>query len=455
MTNGRTYVVFAIAVIGCALGGFTQTATNVMVVAIGQDFGISLAFAQLATTVFMLASGVFMPVTAFLTKRYPLRTLLVLAWALQLAGSLIIFVSPNFIIVIIGRILQAVSIGVTMPLVQTLAVTRFPGKVSIAMGIAGIALGFAPNVGPTVGGVFAGSIGWRYFFLVLVVFSIVLIIVSLIAADTDEPAFGEQHLDMVSVLLSTIGFGALLLGFSNASDTGFADAATIACLVIGAIGVIAFLVRQQRGKNPLINLSIFKNGRFRYGFIGIACLCGSFLGITLVLPLFWQNIAGGTALEAGMLLLPAAVAALIMNPVAGILSNKLGYYKVIFAAAICMIIGAGSFLFTTAETPFWALMIMQALRAIGISSLIGPIAAWSLETLQPVLTADGSSFSTLIRQISGSIATALMVLGISTGATMGNALFGFHIAYGISAVLAIALFVAILIQRIREARGAA
>ena len=446
MNTSRLYILFAVIVIGCALGGLAQTATNAMMTAIGTELGTNVALGQLITTVFMLVSGVCMPVAAYLTKRFSLRALFVASWLFLFAGSVIIFLAPSFELLLVGRVLQAISVGISMPLSQTLSIACFPGKESIAMGIAGIAIGFAPNIGPTIGGFFAGTVGWRFFFLMLAVLAIVLIAVSIFIADADKPAYEQQRLDMASVLLSTIGFGGLLLGFSFASDAGFGDIRTIVCLIIGVIGVIAFLLRQRRHAHPLLSLDVFRNAHYRNSFIATACLFTSFMGIILVLPLYWQNLRGGTALEAGMLLLPAAIVALIANPVAGILSNRLGYYKVIIPASICLIVGAASFLATTEETPFAVLIVMQAVRAAGISSLVGPLVSWGMSKLDHSLIADGSSFSTLIRQVCASIGTALMVLGMSIGQALGNALLGYHIAFAFSTVMAVGVLVFALVQ---------
>ena len=277
-------------------------------------------------------------------------------------------------------------------------------------------------------------------------FSLVLIALSLIFVEKGKAALEEKRIDIFSAVLSTIGFGGLLLGFSFASNVGFADPATIGSLAVGAIGVIAFLLRQKRASNPLIDLVIFKDSQYRRGFIAIAFLHCSFLGIVLVLPLFYQTLCGGTALESGMLLFPPAFVALIMNPIAGFLANRLGYYKVMIPACIIMFIGAVSFVFVTPSTPFIVLAVMQCVRAVGVSSVIGPLAAWGLETLKGKLIADGSSFSTLIRQISGSIATAIMVLAITTGTLFGDPLMGFRAAFGLSTVMVFLTPIAILAQ---------
>ena len=446
MSQTRLYILFATIVIGCALGGLTQTATNAMMTAIGTELGTNVALGQLMTTVFMLVSGVCMPVAAYLTKRFSMRALFIAAWLFLLVGSVIIFFAPSFELLLVGRVLQAISVGISLPLCQTISIASFPGRESIAMGIAGIAIGFAPNIGPSIGGFFTGTIGWRYFFLAMCVVAIILIAVSMVIADNDEPPYEKQHLDVVSVLLSTFGFGGLLLGFSFASDSGFGDIRTIICLVIGAIGVVAFLLRQHRSSSPLLSLAVFRNPHYRNSFIATACLFASFMGIMLVLPLYWQNLRGGTALEAGMLLLPAAVIALIANPVAGFLANRFGYYRVIFPASVCLIVGAASFLATTEDTPFMVLIIMQAVRAAGISSLVGPLVSWGMSKLEPSLIADGSSFSTLIRQVCASIGTALMVLGISIGQVLGDAMLGYHIAFAFSTIIAVGVLAAALVQ---------
>ena len=171
----QVYVMFAITTVLCALGSLTQTAMNSMLLGIQASFGTVEATSQWLTTLYMLVIGITVPLVAHLSRVMSVRQLILTSCILFLAGSVIDWLAPDFIVLLIGRIPQAIATGITLPVLQTIAMTRFSaGKTGTAMGIAGVAMGFAPNIGPLIGGALVGSLGWRSFFIMLVVVLAVL-----------------------------------------------------------------------------------------------------------------------------------------------------------------------------------------------------------------------------------------------------------------------------------------
>lgn len=214
--------------------------------------------------------------------------------------------APSFVLLLVGRALQAVSAGILMPMMMSIIMTSFPpNKRATVMGVAGIAMGFAPNIGPTIGGYLVTASGWRSLFVILAICMIVLIICACVFIVRSPRIKRTASLDVVSVILSALGFGFLLLGFSNASDAGAALLSIWVPILIGVIALVAFIRRQKRIDDPLINMDIFTLKQFVVGFWASNFLYASFMGITLIVPLFIENIWGGTALEAGLVLLPA------------------------------------------------------------------------------------------------------------------------------------------------------
>ena len=164
----HTYALFAIVVITCALGSLTQTVMNSMLTGVCEDFAIDAAVGQWVTTIYMLVMGVTVPVVTFLSRRLSVKSLVYLALGFYLVGSVVAFFALVFAVLVAARVLQAIATGITLPLVQSVAMTRFPReRTGTAMGIGGIAMGFAPNIGPLIGGALAGSWGWRSFYLML------------------------------------------------------------------------------------------------------------------------------------------------------------------------------------------------------------------------------------------------------------------------------------------------
>lgn len=445
-SRASTYVLFAIVVLGAALGNLSQTAVNAILSDIMPEFGMSVDVGQWLTTIYMLMLGITVPAVAFITKRLSVRQHVLAALGIFIAGALVDVVAPNFAILLVGRILQAVAAGMLLPLMQTIAMTRFPaGKQATAMGIAGIALGFAPNVGPTVGSAMSTAWGWRSLFVLLMILALALAVAAAASIRPSAPLDTSAQLDVCSLILSTLGFGGLLLGFSNASSYAITSPFIWAPIVVGVVFIVLFVLRQNRIEHPLVSMKIFKSSQYVRGFIAQNLLNASYMGITLVLPLYIEDLCGGTTVQAGMALLPGTVAALIVNPLAGVLTDRFGARPVVVVASAFLATGATLMSFVDAETPFYLVMIFQGLRAIGVSGLISPLASWSLAKLPPDQVVDGSSFCVVVRQACASFGTSLMVFAITavgaTAAGLANPALAYQVAFGISAALAIATFV--------------
>lgn len=438
MDNRRTYAMFAIVTLTAALGALTQTSMNSMLSGVQESFGTPESISQWLTTIYMLVIGVTVPLVTHLARRYSVRTLIFVALAFMLVGAVIAAFSPNFGILLFARVLQATSAGIMLPVMQTIAMTRFPpGQNATAMGIAGIALGFAPNIGPLFGGLLVDSWGWRSFFWILSGIIVVLALATLAFVRKREHQMHDAHLDYLSALLSTVGFGCVLLSFSTAAYRPITDPAIWMGLVVGIVCVSWFVLRQRRIKHPLIHMSIFESHTYVVSFIAQNLLNASFMGITLILPLFIVNVAQMTPVDAGLVFLPTTILAAVFNPLAGILSDKIGPRPVIVVSAFLLVAGSGAMAFITADTPFWLITALQVVRGIGVSSIIGPLNSWGMHKLPVENMIDGSAFFTTVRQACASFGTALMMLLISV---VGGAL-GYNLALGLSALFAVGVLI--------------
>lgn len=437
--KAAVYTMFAIVVLTTSLGGLTQTVMNSMLEGIRLDFGVDASISQWLATIYMLIMGITVPITTFLSHKMSVKNMVLLSLGLFFIGSLIDCFAQNFVMLLIGRIPQAVAAGITMPLVTTVSITRFPpNQTGTAMGIAGIALGFAPNIGPLIGGALVDSLGWRSFFVLFMVLVIALAIALVVLLDKETNPARDARLDTPSFLLSTLGFGGLLLGFSNAAIMSIASPFVWAPSVLGIICLVVFVWRQNRTENPLMSPRVFESARFRSSFLAQLFLYSSFMGITLIVPLYIQGLCGGSAFDAGLVFIPATIIALIFNPLSGILSDKLGARRVLRVSTVIMTIGALSMCFMNESTPLWAVMTMQAVRAVGISSSIGPMISWGMSQLPRDIAMDGSACFAAWRQAVSSLFTALMVLAITAvGATAAPAALAYQLAFGISAACAL------------------
>lgn len=290
--RGHVYALFAIVVLATALGSLTQTVMNSMLEGVDADFGVTAAVGQWLTTAYMLVLGVTVPAVTWLSQRMPMRALVLTALGVFVVGAAVSGAAPCFEVLLGGRVLQAVAAGITLPVLQSIAMTRFPaGQNATAMGIAGIAMGFAPNIGPLIGGALVDSLGWRSFYVILLGILAALVLATVLLVPRSPAPARDARLDAPSLVLSTLGFGGLLLGFSEASSLGAAHPVVWASVAVGAACLALFVCRQRRVDDPLIDLRIFDSRRFRASFVAQNLLFASFMGITLIVPLFVQNLS--------------------------------------------------------------------------------------------------------------------------------------------------------------------
>lgn len=445
----QVIVLISIVILGSCLGNLSQTALNAMFSGMAADFGVRMELGQWVTTLYMLVLGITVPVVTYLMRRFPLKNVVLAALLLLVIGAAIDVAAPSFEVLVAGRALQAVSAGITMPMMISIVMTSFSrDKQATVMGIAGIAMGFAPNIGPTIGGWMIGFAGWRSFFVALFVCALVLLLLAAVLIARRPQANSSARLDVLSLLLSALGFGGLLLGFSNASSFGLASPYIWVPAILGALFLALYLRRQKHVEHPLTNLRIFDSWRYRVSFWAANALFASFMGITLIIPLFIENQWGGTALQAGLALLPGTVAAFIVNPLAGWLVDRIGARPVVVVASVFLAVGAVSMAFIDEATPFWAIVALQGVRATGVSGLIGPLTSWGMADLPHEIMTDGSSFGTAVRQACASVGTALMVFAIAAGASAGMSLMGFHVAFAVSGAFAVMVF-GLVVARVR------
>ena len=290
--SAQVVIPVVIIILGSALGNLSQTAMNAMFGGIAADFKVDMALGQWVTTLYMLVIGITVPVVTYLMRRFALKRLTIFSLCLFAFGCIVDMFAPSFVLLLIGRALQAVSAGILMPMMMSIIMTSFPpNKRATVMGVAGIAMGFAPNIGPTIGGYLVTASGWRSLFVILAICMIVLIVCACVFIVRSPRIKRTATLDVVSVILSALGFGFLLLGFSNASDAGAALLSIWVPILIGVIALVAFIRRQKRIDDPLINMDIFTSKQFVVGFWASNFLYASFMGITLIVPLFIENSA--------------------------------------------------------------------------------------------------------------------------------------------------------------------
>src|SRR5699024_3421003 len=212
-------------------------------------------------------------------------------------GTFIAAIAPNFSFLMVGRILQASGAGIMMPLIQTILFLMFPiERRGTAMGIFGLVIAFAPAMGPCLSGWLVDDCSWRSVFYVVLPIAIIDIIAAyfLLKNVTEQK---KPNLDILSVILSTIGFGGILYGFSTAGDLGWSSYPVVISLILGAVSLFVFITRQLKLTEPLLEFRVFKYGTFTLATGLGMVVFAAMIGTNVVLPLYMQTMIGYSALK--------------------------------------------------------------------------------------------------------------------------------------------------------------
>ncbi|WEG15020.1 DHA2 family efflux MFS transporter permease subunit [Pullulanibacillus sp. KACC 23026] len=401
--------IVAVLILGAFTAILNQTLLNVALPKIQTDLNVSYNTVQWLSTGYMLVNGVLIPITAFLLETFTTRVLFIFAMSSFGVGTIFCALSPTFSILLVGRLVQGIGAGIIMPLMTNVMLAIFPPeKRGAAMGTMGVAMIFAPAVGPTLSGWIIENYSWRLlFYVVLPIIIIDLILAFLFLRNVKKLTFPK--LDFIGVILSTIGFGGILYGFSEAGNSGWGSARVEIALIGGIISLGLFVWRQLVIKNPILQFRVFQYNIFSLTSVVNAVITMAMFAGMILTPIYLQNIRGFTPLQSGLLLLPGAIVMGIMSPVTGILYDKIGARPLAVVGLFITIITTWMFAHLTDATTYGHIMVMYTFRMFGMSMLMMPIMTEGLNQLPPKLHSHGTAMSNTLRQVSGSLGTAFLV----------------------------------------------
>jgi EmrB/QacA subfamily drug resistance transporter len=399
----------AIIIVGGFIAILNQTVMSPALPTIMREYDITAAVGQWLTSIFLLVNGLMIPVAAFLINRFSTRQLFTAAMLAFTAGTTLAALSVNFPMLLAARILQAVGAGIQMPFTQVMIMMIFPKeRRGFALGISGIVIGFAPAMGPTVGGWLVDEFGWKSIFVCIAPLGILVMIFAAIFLRNLNVST-KQHLDILSVILSTIGFGGVLFGFSSAGSMGWLHVLTIAPVVVGLAAVGLFIRRQLKTEKPLLNLRVLTNAVFSTSTILSSVVASGLTFAAVLTPIFLQNVLGKSALHSGLILMPGAIVMALISPVSGALFDKFGPRLLSIFGLVIITVGSGMMSFLSPGTPSWYILVAYTFRMGGISLVNMPINTWGINALSSAMIAHGNSINNTARQVAGSIGTAALV----------------------------------------------
>lgn len=412
-----------VLMIGAFIGLFSETALNMALTNIMEQFSISAAKVQWLTTGYLLTLGVSVPVSALLIKWFTTKQLVFTSIIFSIIGSLIGAIAPNFEILLFARIIQALGTGLLLPLLMNVILLIFPiNKRGIVMGLMGLVITTAPAVGPTIAGVIVDVLDWSYIFWLSLLLYILLLVFGMKQID-NVSSITKPKIDFLSIVLSTIGFGTLIFSLSGLAEHALTSTIVIVPLLIGVIAIIVFGIRQTKMAQPMINLTVFKYRMFSLGtlqlFIGMLLI----LSTAILLPMYLKSSLLFSAAIAGLIMLPGSALNAALGPVVGKTFDKIGAARLLPIGFTLTTIGSILFIFTVKDdASFISILLSNMVFFSGIAFIIMPAQTNGMNQLPRELYADGSAVMNTLQQIAGAAGTAVAITLLMKGETnfIGN-----------------------------------
>ncbi|MFJ7511751.1 DHA2 family efflux MFS transporter permease subunit [Peribacillus simplex] len=391
------------------VGLFSETALNIALGELSHIFGVDATTIQWLATGYFLTLGILVPVTGILMQKFTTRQMFMASLFFSIIGTIIAAVAPVFSVLLTARVIQAAGLAIILPLTQNVIFTIFPpNKRGGAMGVMGLVILAGPAFGPTLAGMILDTLSWPWIFW----FTIPFLLFSLIFGYIYIPNVNETRqvsIDIVSVVLSTIGFGGVVYGVSVGGDHGWTDMTVIGTIIVGLIALILFAIRQTKMENPMLNLKAFKYPLFVLGLAMNMITFLNMLSMLVVLPMYMQMALLVSAFATGLIMLPGSLLNCVFAPIIGKLFDIYGPRAVITPGTILVVVGYGLYAMYGTDTALWIMVVTHIVMMLGIGMVLASVQTNTLNALPKQFYPDGIAITQTSQQVSGAIGIAVMV----------------------------------------------
>jgi EmrB/QacA subfamily drug resistance transporter len=401
-----------IVLVGAVAVQLDATIVNVAIDTLGRELHAGLPTIQWVSTAYLLALALVIPLTGWSVDRFGSKRMWMLSLALFLGGSVLCGSAWSAGSLIAFRVVQGIGGGLLLPLMQTI-LAQAAGPQRLGRLIAAIAVPalVAPIVGPVIGGLILDSLSWRWIFFVNVPVCASALLLGW-RYMPDHRARGEHPLDLLGLALLSPGLAAIVYGFAEAGTRGgFGESQVILPLTIGAALVAAFALHALRTrKEPIIDLRLFRQRSFTAS-AGLMFLAGlSIFGAMLLLPLYYQQARGQSALDAGLLLAPQGLGMMLALPIVGRLTDTTGPRPIVLVGMALATLGTIPYTQVGADTSELALGAALVIRGAGLGALFVPATTAAYRDLRNDAIPRATSALRISQQVGGSFGTALLAV---------------------------------------------
>lgn len=413
----RTLVLVSAAILSSVLSG---TMTNIALPLIGRDLGIEPARLGWLVTGYLLVFGISTPFYGRLADRLGARRLFVAGLCIFAVGSLLCAVASTFLGLMAGRLIQGIGSGAIPGLGVALVSRAYPPeRRGSVLGIVNAAVGSGAAIGPTLGGLIVGTLGWPFVFGVTALSGLLAPFAWRVIPRGGQRV--DEPIDLPGGILLSLTIAGSLLAATEASRGNLLAPLVLASIAVAIIAAALLVARQRITATPFIPRDLLGNRRF----VALATLSLVSMGINLPVfvsvPLLLTAFNGLEPVQIGLALMPEAICFTLLSSVAGRVVDRVGSRVPVRAGLLVMLVALASLSTFGAGAPFWVISILVATLSAGFAFVNSPLTT-SISLLLPAARlSSGLSMNSMLFFVGGAFGTALISAVLTARAAAQNA----------------------------------
>jgi DHA2 family lincomycin resistance protein-like MFS transporter len=459
--NVKRLPILIALIIGAFFSILNETLLNVAFQRLSEDLQVPYTTITWLSTGYLLIVGILVPISAILVQWFTTRQMFIGALIFFTLGTLVSGIAPHFGWLLCGRLIQAFGAGLMLPVMMNTVLLLYPPENrGAAMGSIGLVIMFAPAVGPTIGGLILDELSWRWLFFLVLPFMLLSIVIAFLFLK-NVSVITRPKVNVIAILLSTVGFGGIVYGFSSAGELeggGWSSPEVLVSLALGGIALILLIATQLKSKQPMLDFRVFRYPMFSIAVILVLIVMMTMFSTLLLLPIYMQGAMLLTAFASGLVLLPGGVLNGLFSPVAGKLFDKFGPRKLIIPGCLLLIGVMYGFTRVTLETNVSVIILLHCVMMIAISLIMMPVQTNAMNGLAPHHYPHGTALFNTLQQVAGAIGMAFFMsileskqkeyLETAANPTYAEAInAGIHASFTIGLVFAVIAFLLSLTVR--------
>jgi EmrB/QacA subfamily drug resistance transporter len=375
---------------------------------IRQDLHAGLSGLEWTVNAYTLVFAVLLLTGAALGDRFGRRLMFSIGLGIFTAASAAAALAPSILALDAARALQGLGGAIVLPLTLTILSAGVPeNRRGVFLGAWGGISGLAVAFGPLVGGAVVSGISWHWIFWLNVPLGLVLIPLALLRLDETKGPFGK--VDLPGLGLASAGLFGIVWGLVRGNSVGWGSTEIVGALVAGSLLVAAFVAWELRAENPMLPMRFFRNRTFALANVASMLMSFGMFGSVFLLAQFFQSIQGYSPFGSGLRILPWTAMPMIVAPIAGALSDRIGGYRIVGAGLALQAAGlAWIAAVSTPTTPYIDLVLPFALSGIGMGMFFAPIANVILSSVRKQEEGQASGANNAVRELGGVLGVAVL-----------------------------------------------